>query len=588
MGQGVKRCLLLFRIHAVAAGLLMFMAILSGLHAAEGEDRESLTIGSIQADDQPKGGSREICPDTYFVENLGQWEDEILFMTSTDFGHAAFTRDAVLYNIIRNQIPNDHVAGEVIRIGFEGSGEVDPQGIDPVEQVNNYFVGDESRWVSGARIYRSIKYENVWEDIDIIYRISGRGLKYDIILHPGSDPDDIVFDAGENIDLLPNRESISLTAGRGAALTDGGLEIAYGDGRHEKIGGMFRQLSGSSYGFELEDYDISRDVVIDPLVSSTYIGGAGGDGGSDVVLDSSNNPIMIGFTASSDFPISSGSYDIDFNGWNDIVVTKMKNDGSGILFSTYYGGTSADTPGDIAVDSSDNIFITGWTVSSDLPTTSGAYDREFGGSTDIFVACLSSDGSSLHYSTYAGGIGSDYGYGIMIDGGGKAYVGGYTYSPDFQTTSGSYQETLAGGSDCIIFRLSTSGDQIEASTFVGGGDNDAAASMEMDGNGDIFIAGTTSSIDFPVVAGAFQSSKKSEDDGFASKLDGDLSKLLYSTYVGSDHIDWLYGTGLDSDGCLYITGSTTSSSYPTTPSDRRSQIPCKLRSRMSMGHQLPR
>jgi beta-propeller repeat-containing protein len=188
------------------------------------------------------------------------------------------------------------------------------------------------------------------------------------------------------------------------------------------------------------------------LVYSTYLGS--GDGGFGIALDSSGNAYVTGFAGSTQFPTTIGAFQTTFGGgFLDTFVTKLNPDGSGLVYSTYLGGSDDEEGLGIAVDSSGSAYVTGWTFSIDFPTTTGAFQTTLGGFQDVFVTKLNPNGSALVYSTYLGGNDVDKSFGIAVDSSGNAYVTGETFSTNFATTPGAFQVASGGNADVFVAKI---------------------------------------------------------------------------------------------------------------------------------------
>ena len=238
------------------------------------------------------------------------------------------------------------------------------------------------------------------------------------------------------------------------------------------------------------------------LTFSTFLGGSNFDQVYALAVDAARNIYVAGQTASANFPSRTGGVDGD----RDVFVAKLNPAGTQITYLTILGGQQTDTPQGIAVDASGNVYVTGYTLSSDFPTTTGAYQTTFRGSESAFVAKLNSSGA-LVYSTYLGGSGRDFASAIAIDGSGNAYVTGYTSSANFPIVSGAFQAVYGGGfNDAFVTKLNPAGAGLVYSTFLGGVSDDIASSIAVDPAGNAYICGQTNSSNFPV-ASAFQSSQ---------------------------------------------------------------------------------
>src|SRR3990167_6897815 len=324
------------------------------------------------------------------------------------------------------------------------------------------------------------------------------------------------------------------------------------------------------YGFKVASYDKSKDLIIDPLLASTYLGGSSDDVGNSLTLDTSGNVYVTGYTLSTDFPTTSGAYDTSFNGDVDVFVSKLDGALTSLLASTFLGGSSNDDGYSLTLDTSGDVYVTGYTWSTDFPTTSGAYDTSFnGGVTDVFISKLDSGLSSLLASTYLGGSSNDEVYSLTLDTSGDVYVTGYTWSTDFPTTSGVYDTSFNGGvTDVFISKLDSGLSSLLASTYLGGSSNDEVYSLTLDTSGDVYVTGYTWSTDFPTTSGVYDTSfNGGHSDVFVSKLDGGLTSLLASTYLGGSSdssYDYGYSLTLDTSGDVYVTGYTSSTDFPTT------------------------
>jgi hypothetical protein len=252
------------------------------------------------------------------------------------------------------------------------------------------------------------------------------------------------------------------------------------------------------------------------LIYSTYLGGVEDEIGYGIVVDTNGNAYVTGWTNSYDFP-TLNPYQIPLQGYRDAFVTKLSSSGSSLVYSTYLGGGSEDYANGIAVDGNGCAYVTGWTYSSDFPTLNPYQGTLQGGYVDAFVTKLSSSGNGLFYSTYLGGGDYDFGSGIAIDGGGNAYVTGSTGSSNFPTLD-PYQSTFQGGNtDVIVAKLSSSGNSLIYSTYLGGGDYDFGSSIAIDGNGNAYVTGGTDSYDFPI-ENAYQATSPDMRDAFVTKL----------------------------------------------------------------------
>jgi len=346
-----------------------------------------------------------------------------------------------------------------------------------------------------------------------------------------------------------------------------------------------------SVGFEIAAYDSNRPLIIDPtLVYSTYLGGALGQTAAlSVAVDTDGNAYIAGFTNATDFPTTIGVFHTNppraCRGCpTPIFVTKLNPQGSALVFSTYVGGSAADHVTNIGIDSADDVYITGYTDSSDFPTTPGAYQTVFLGKAqspplqsmyNAFVTKFNPTASALMYSTYLGGSDGTLASGMAVDGAGSAYVTGAT-GDTFPTTAGAFQTTYRGSNPTALFnafvsKLNPTGTALVYSTYLGGSFLAQSTGIAIDASGSAYVTGFSYSTDFPTTPGAFApvfpaKQNPGSESGFVTKLSVDGSALIYSTFLGGTACnDAAYGIALDTQDNAYVAGTTCSSDYPTTP-----------------------
>jgi len=312
------------------------------------------------------------------------------------------------------------------------------------------------------------------------------------------------------------------------------------------------------------------------IIYSTYLGGGGPDVGYSIAIDSSGNAYAAGSTSSTAFPTVNafqpvyggpGASQTGNTPQSNGFIAKLNPTGTALLYSSYLGGSTvvgakpADSIRAVAVDGSGAAYVTGSAESTDFPTVNPLQIANNGAS-DAFVTKVSPSGSALVYSTYLGGSGADVGQAITVDAAGNAYLTGYTLSNNFPTQNAS-QSMSGGGSDAFVAQLDPAGASLVFSTYLGGSGQDRAFGIALDSKGSIYLAGDTSSTDFPVTANAFQSINNGQGDAFISKLAPGGGALVYSTFVGGAAQDQATAVAVDSAGNAYITGFTLSSTFPT-------------------------
>ena len=323
--------------------------------------------------------------------------------------------------------------------------------------------------------------------------------------------------------------------------------------------------SSSSGGFDCLVFKLNPSGEI---IFASYLGGSGDEGARAVGVDSNDNIIIAGFTTSQDFPISSGASQEIFGGGapdGDSFVAKISSNGQSILWATYYGGNGDEHLTNMAVDSDDNIIITGRTGSSNLTTTVNALQSEYSGSYDAFVAKLNPSGSSLLYSSYLGGTEEDSGSGVTLDSNNNAILTGVTASSDFPTNASCYQPTYGGGeNDAYITKIDLNSGDIEWSTFLGATGNDIGVKIATNNQDHVFLVGFTTSDAFPTTQDAFQETHGGVNDAFVSEVSADGETLLFGSFFGGNN--WELGSDIviTPEENIIVIGRSSSEDLPIT------------------------
>ncbi|MFZ0823455.1 MAG: SBBP repeat-containing protein, partial [Terriglobales bacterium] len=289
------------------------------------------------------------------------------------------------------------------------------------------------------------------------------------------------------------------------------------------------------------------------LVYSTYLGGSGDDPGTGIAVDGSGNAYVTGQTNSTNFPTMNPLQAANAGGNDDAFVAKLNASGSALIYSTYLGGSGADGGTGIAVDSSDNAYVTGYTASTDFPTMNPLQAAYGGGGYDTFVAEINPSGSALVYSTYLGGSGVDHGSGIAVDSTGNAYVTGYTASTDFPTMN-PLQAAYGGGSDdAFVAKLNPLGSALVYSTYLGGSHDDDGLGIAVDSSGNAYATGQTNSTDFPTM-NPLQPTNGGGYDVFVAKIGSLLSS---ATTIASSSNPSNFGQSVTFTATVTTSGSKT-------------------------------
>ncbi|MFI5455817.1 MAG: SBBP repeat-containing protein [Isosphaerales bacterium] len=499
-----------------------------------------------------------------FEANQGQTDSQVNFLSRGN-GYSLFLTptEAVLSlsqgntsNVVGMRVVGANPASRAVGLGKQAG-------------VSNYLIGsDPSKWHTDIPNYGQVDYQGVYRGIDLVYHGDQRQLEYDFVVKPGADPRAIrlAFDGVKSASLDRAGNLVLHTSG-GDVVEHAPVVYQEVNGRRQAVAGRYVLQGNHQVAFQVGHYDHSKPLVIDPTLSySTYLG----IGFSyAIAVDSSGSAYITGTTNWAKFP-TKHPFQAGNAGGEDVFVTKFKADGTALVYSTYLGGSNTDKGTGIAVDPAGNAYVTGVTVSTDFPTSHAAQASFGGGSSDAFVTVLNAAGSALVYSTYLGGSDSesinDHAVSIALStdasGNTSAYVAGSTTSTNFPTTSGAYQVTYGGGSDAFVTKYGPAGAVVYSSYLGGVGEEDEAFGIAVDGAGNAYLTGRSTSM--PTTPGAYQVASAGGTDAFVTKFNASGSGLVYSTYLGGNNLDVGYGIAVDGSGNAYVTGYTQSTNFPTT------------------------
>ncbi|MFC1565023.1 SBBP repeat-containing protein [candidate division KSB1 bacterium] len=339
-----------------------------------------------------------------------------------------------------------------------------------------------------------------------------------------------------------------------------------------KIGFDLKKYDSSKGSFRKSDYKTSNDLS--SLLSSTFLGGRSMDGYPEVpsAIDNDGNIYVASRTYSNNFPVTDGAYSENMSMSYDIFVTKINPDLSAVLASTYIGGSAEDglwAGLSLALDDNGNVYVAGQTASSNYPTSENAFDQTYNGSNDIFISKFDPDLTELLASTYIGGSGEEVFARIAVGSRGDVYIAGSTSSSDFPVTSGVIDESYNPGGDrgwdLFVAKLDSNLTALQASTYIGGNNNDCIEALVLDDDDNAYICGWTASRNYPTTPGVVaQNYNGGSYDAFVSVIDSDLSELTASTFFGGSAWDFGYCLALDNNDNIYLSGHTASTGLPTT------------------------
>lgn len=454
----------------------------------------------------------------------------------------------------------------------------------------NYFIGnDRENWHTGLPTFQCLRYTSVYPGTDLVYYGNNGNLEFDFRLFPGAAPSQIQmrFEGARSL-RIDGKGDLIVTANDGHISFQKPViyQLAEG-GKRDPIEGDFKILEKDTVGFVVDGYDRTRPLIIDPILNySTYIGPLAE--ATSIVVDQNGEAYVTGL-ASLEFPTTPSSYQPvgvvsstanTFPGDSRPFVAKFNSAGTALLYSTFLSGSGIDDAYGIALDANGDAFVVGTTSSTDFPITTGAFETINNASeTTGFVTELNNSGSSLIYSTYLGGSTSTSVIRAAIDASGNAYLAGATQDTNFPTTPGAYRTTAltkatAGVDSAFVAKLNPTGTALVYSTYLGGSGADASFAIVIDGAGEAYVGGDTTSIDFPVTVGALQNAREASNTqaGFVTKLNALGTALVYSTYLSGNAVDNVNSIAIDPSGDVFATGSTTSADFPVTAGAFQSNI----------------
>lgn len=475
------------------------------------------------------------------------------------------------------------------------------EGLDALEGRTSHFIGnDPGKWRTGVANYGRVRYRNLWPGIDLIYYGNQKEHEFDFVIAPGADALAIRFSldhAGEftiDGDLVLKSEAGDIRLRRPVIYQEA-------DGVRRGIEGGFvaqRRRGKVEVGFRLGDYDRTRRLVIDPVITfASFLGSYYTDLAKAVKVDAQGYMYVAGSTSSYYFPTTPEAFQNQFISTGgcsgpeppfnvpctSAFVTKITPAGDALVFSTYLGANYFSYGESMTVDSQGQVYIVGWTDARNFPVTPNAWLRTRSGAITGFLTKFNSTGTGLIYSTFIGGTNRDLVYDVEIDSAGHAYICGASNSPDFPVTQGAAQTVFRGGEllndyfgDAFVAKVKPDGSGPVWSTYLGGSGRDVAYSLTLDANGNVFAAGMTGSRDFPVTSDAFQTStanlKDYDTDAFVTRIDPAGTAFAYSTLIGADGSEHAEVIKVNAAGEIYLFGVTNSEYFPVTANAIQSNL----------------
>ncbi|MBL3658706.1 DUF7948 domain-containing protein [Fulvivirga sediminis] len=565
-------------------------------------------------------------PGIRFVENKGQFLKKSLYGADISNGRAYFGKSGFSYvfwdgeafhkrhagyedenyksaGFSEEDNGHDHVKMHVVNVTFKNAHTENVEAKHPYSTHYNYYYGTDSRkWVTKAKSFQSLFYNNIYDQTDMELYSQGSYLKYDLIIKPGGDPNAIklVYSGMDDIYLQQGSLILETTVSK--------IE-EYKPYAYQEVDGLKQQvvceyvLEGNTLSFDFPlGYDESKELIIDPiLIFSTYSGSNADNWGTTATYGENGKLYSGGITHHyrndrymGEFPATPGAFQTAWGGNWDIAILKYDSIGSNLEYATYLGGSGSEVPQSLIINSHDELVIFGSTNSTDFPITSNAYQNTFqGGSplytimgeefsdgSDVFVAKLSKDGSRLMGSTYFGGDGNDgimrglnplaLNYGdsqrgeVYVDDSDNIFIGGVTSSTDLFSSVTTFNDSYGGGEvDGFVAKFNADLSGLVWGGYLGGSGSDATYSLKVNDQA-VYAAGGTISADFIIKGDGFVKTSFGDVDGWVARINlaGDL--LLTTTYLGTSDYDQVFMLDFDSRGDIYVLGQTRGM-YTITP-----------------------
>lgn len=563
-----------------------------------------------------------------FVENKGQWNKNIHFQTKAGagaffiedqgftvllhhdadvkamseklHGHSLASLASSKGNVVAKSAPlpdGGKIRSHAYKVKFEGAKFIEGIPDKPLPGINNYFVGDDpSKWASGCKIYQGITYKNIYPGIDCRYYTDGSGrLKYDLIVHPGADPDVVTmkYDGAGKLSVKNKELIVETSIGEVKELYPYSYQAS---ATSRKEIDVRYDVKGNTVKFKVYDYDRTKTLVIDPsIVFASFTGSVSDNWGYTATYGNDGSFFAGGIVFGNNYPFTTGSFQTTWGGGSpegnspgyDIAIMKLTPNGNSRVYATFLGGNNNEQPHSMIVDGQDNLVIAGRSKSDNYPSPTKYGPR---GDWDIIVTKLNASGSALIASVKMGGTGADgvnikpksvlnpavdvlrRNYGddarseVILDGAGNVYVASSTQAHtnvpqnDFPVLGAGFGSSYGGGRQDGVLLKFTPALNLTFSAYLGGAADDACFVLALNPvNSDIYVAGGTASTTFPGLQGTVISPAYNggECDGYVSIISNDGSTLRRSTYLGTSAADLVYGIQFDKFGFPYVMGTTT-------------------------------
>jgi gliding motility-associated-like protein len=552
--------------------------------------------------------------DFHFTENKGQINKVVKYHTKLHVGDIYFESNAFTFDLYSEEDLNQlyqrrhtkkgreladdselMLRKNVYKMNFVNSNSsVLVSGNEEMEGVKNYLRGnDPSSWASNVKSYYHLNYTNLYNNIDAEVYPKSDFLKYDFIVKVGGNPNDIMINYEGVSELRLNNGSLEVTLPNTSVKELAPIAYQVINGTKVNVNCKFN-VNGTNVSFMFPDgYNTNEELIIDPTwVFSSLSGSTADNWGFTATYDEDENFYGGGIAFSSGFPTTVGAYDVTFGSVIDVAIIKFNPTGTARIYATYLGGNRADQPHSLVTNAAGELVIMGATASTNFPTSPGAYSTshsggntvspnsaQFTGGSDIFVTKLNAAGNSLIGSTYIGGSGNDglslntnlqFNYSdenrgeVVIDDNGDIYIASTSNSTNYPTTAGCHQPNRAGNYDAVVSKFSATLDVLHWSTYLGGTSGDAGYSIRVnETNNTVAVCGGTVSNDIGTTPGVIKPTYGGSTDGYIGVFNNNNGSLSALTYIGTGDYDQAYILEVDKFGNIFTTGQTKGA-YPVS------------------------
>ena len=486
------------------------------------------------------------------IENIGK----VIFYIRTEEFNCFITEKGLFYQLVKknHRDKNDKVLSDEFQLfnialklnGANGFNNILKQ--ESNAYFESYFIGAEQII---ANSFKKITIQNVYDGIDWVVYVESDKIKYDFIVHPGADINEIKIEYSgiKNIHLQKNGD-IVLKTPLGNIEEKAPVSYYFEDNKQIPVKSKYK-LNGKIVSFNVDKYPLNRSLIIDPILKWETTIGNWSSNGNSIATDSEGNVYFAGETNDlSD--VSYLGFQNTKGGTVDAFLSKFDSTGTKI-WSTYYGGTSTDYGMSVDIDQYDNVYLTGYTFSSSAISYLG-FQNDYAGAGDAFIVKFNPGGARI-WATYFGGPGADYANSISINSNDELYIAGTTESTSGIATGG-FQLTYGTNKDCFVAKFDLNGNFIW-STYYGGSGIEEDGFAKTDSIGNLYLIGTTTSTSGISYLGFSDTYLGGANDAFCVKFNPEGSRV-FGTYYGGTSTDYGYSADIDADGNLYLAGTTAS------------------------------